>query len=135
MRLALHQFDAKESAGKSAGLEDPPAPKADAGADQATTAASTAKADVVFIHGTGSSSEMWQPQVELLNGLGYRCFVIDLRGHGKSIEPGEPTNLAVHNADVLQTIENSEVRFPAVFVGHSLGAIISASQLRSSARS
>jgi pimeloyl-ACP methyl ester carboxylesterase len=68
---------------------------------------------------------MWQPQVELLTGLGYRCFVIDLRGHGQSNEPGEPTNLAVHNSDVLETIEDSPVRFPAIFVGHSLGAIIS----------
>jgi pimeloyl-ACP methyl ester carboxylesterase len=68
---------------------------------------------------------MWTPQVELLTGLGYRCFVIDLRGHGQSHEPREHTDLSVHKADVLETIENSPIRFPAVFVGHSLGAILS----------
>lgn len=104
MRLALHQFDAKAS-------------------DQAHSSASACP-DLIFIHGTGSSAEMWAPQVELLTSLGYRCFVIDLRGHGQSKEPGELTDLAVHNADVIETLQNSPVRLPAVFVGHSLGSII-----------
>jgi pimeloyl-ACP methyl ester carboxylesterase len=86
---------------------------------------SAKNSDVIFIHGTGSSAEMWQPQVELLTAKGYRCFVIDLRGHGKTPEPGEHTDLAVHNADVVETIENSPIKLPAIFVGHSLGAIIS----------
>ncbi|MBS2006766.1 MAG: alpha/beta hydrolase [Cyanobacteria bacterium SZAS TMP-1] len=99
MRLALHQFDPKVSeAGKS---------------------------DIVLIHGTGSSAEMWVPQVDLLTSIGHRCFVIDLRGHGKSPEPGEHTDLAVHMADVIETVENSPIKFPCVFIGHSLGAIIS----------
>jgi pimeloyl-ACP methyl ester carboxylesterase len=106
LRLSLHQFDPREP-------------------QSGEQSKSAAKADLIFIHGTGSSAEMWTPQVELLTGLGYRCFVIDLRGHGQSHEPREHTDLSVHKADVLETIENSPIRFPAVFVGHSLGAILS----------
>jgi pimeloyl-ACP methyl ester carboxylesterase len=85
----------------------------------------TTKPDVIFIHGTGSNSEMWQPQVDALKVRGYRSFLLDLRGHGATHEPKEPTGIDVHILDVLDTIENSEIKFPAIFVGHSLGAIIS----------
>lgn len=85
----------------------------------------TGKVDVVFIHGTGSSSEMWTYQVEALESAGYRCFLIDLRGHGETHEPEEKTDLKVHVGDVLETLEESGIVFPAAFVGHSLGSLIS----------
>ncbi|MBA4076364.1 MAG: hypothetical protein C0508_15075, partial [Cyanobacteria bacterium PR.023] len=81
--------------------------------------------DLIFIHGTGSAGEMWQAQVRFFTNRGYRCFVVDLRGHGLSSEPQEHTDLDVHISDVLETLENSDIKFPAAFVGHSLGAIIS----------
>lgn len=81
--------------------------------------------DVVLIHGTGSSAKMWQPQIEFLSNLGHSCHSLNLRGHGDTSDPLEITDLAVHTADVLETIANSEIKFPAVFLGHSLGAIIS----------
>ncbi len=84
-----------------------------------------AKADIVLIHGTGSNNEMWSPQVEFLTANGHRCFLPDLRGHGETPEPMEPTGIDVHIQDLLETVESSEINFPAVFVGHSLGAIIS----------
>lgn len=83
--------------------------------------------DLLFIHGTGSAGEMWKGQVEYFTALGYRCYVVDLRGHGLSEEPEEFTDLDVHLNDVLETLENSDIQFPAAFVGHSLGAIISVS--------
>lgn len=83
------------------------------------------KPDVVLIHGTGADATLWQPQIELLTNLGYRCIVPELRGHGNTHEPGEPTGLDVHVSDLLETLKKWQVRFPAVFVGHSLGAIIS----------
>ncbi|HEY9681097.1 MAG TPA: alpha/beta hydrolase [Oculatellaceae cyanobacterium] len=85
----------------------------------------TAKPDVVFIHGTGSNSQMWSPQVEALSRQGHKCFLIDLRGHGKTPEVFEPTNLEVHKADVLETLEDLNINYPCIFIGHSLGAIIS----------
>lgn len=81
--------------------------------------------DVVLIHGTGSSSEMWDAQVEALIGHGYRCFLLDLRGHGQTHEPEEFTDLHVHVADVLETLEHGGINYPAIFLGHSLGSLIS----------
>jgi pimeloyl-ACP methyl ester carboxylesterase len=83
------------------------------------------KPDVIFIHGTGSNSQMWESQAAALSDLGHRCFLIDLRGHGGSPEPYEPTNIDLHLADMRETLEQSDARYPAIFVGHSLGAIIS----------
>ena len=85
----------------------------------------TKRPDVILIHGTGSNSDMWLPQVDALKKQGYRSFLLDLRGHGETHEPMEPTNIDVHVQDVLDTFETSGIIFPAVFVGHSLGAIIS----------
>lgn len=86
---------------------------------------SAGKVDVVLIHGTGSSSEMWKAQADALSKSGYRCFLLDLRGHGQTHEPEEPTDLNVHVSDVLETLEDAGISFPAAFLGHSLGSIIS----------
>lgn len=83
------------------------------------------RGDVVLIHGTGARAEMWDPQIRLLTESGWRCFVPDLRGHGESLEPGEKADLSIHVADLLETMKHYELEFPAVFVGHSLGSIIS----------
>jgi pimeloyl-ACP methyl ester carboxylesterase len=81
--------------------------------------------DLVMIHGTGAHAEMWRPQVELLKSRGYRCFLPDLRGHGESDEPGHPTDVHAHLKDMDDSLFDQGIRFPAVFIGHSLGAIIS----------
>jgi pimeloyl-ACP methyl ester carboxylesterase len=81
--------------------------------------------DVVLIHGTGARAEMWQRQIDRLVESGYRCIVPDLRGHGESDEPYEDTDINAHLADVLETLDEVGVQYPAVFAGHSLGAIIS----------
>ena len=83
------------------------------------------KSNIVFVHGTGSNSRMWKQQVSYFSQLGYPCTLIDLRGHGQSHEPYEKTDLEVHRQDVLVTLQNSNAIFPAYFVGHSLGAIVS----------
>lgn len=88
-------------------------------------AASSTKPDVIFIHGTGSNSKMWESQAQDLAALGHRCFLIDLRGHGNTPELFEPTDIHCHLTDMKETLDQSDVRYPAVFVGHSLGAIIS----------
>ncbi len=81
--------------------------------------------DVILIHGTGSSAHMWGAQIPPLVERGHRCLLINLRGHGGSDEPGEPTDLEVHIQDVLDTLDDLEVTKPAIFLGHSLGSIIS----------
>jgi pimeloyl-ACP methyl ester carboxylesterase len=83
------------------------------------------KGDVVLLHGTGARAEMWTPQIELLVKGGWRCIVPDMRGHGDSPDPGERTDLKAHINDVLETLEAYDIDWPAIFVGHSLGSIIS----------
>jgi pimeloyl-ACP methyl ester carboxylesterase len=68
---------------------------------------------------------MWRGQLNLLVQAGFRCIVPDLRGHGESFEPGEKTDIEAHLKDVLDTLADLDLKTPAVFAGHSLGAIIS----------
>ena len=82
------------------------------------------RGDVILLHGTGACAEMWSPQIDLLVKEGWRCLAPDLRGHGESHEPGEKTGLDKHIEDLLETLEPYNVKWPAVFVGHSLGSII-----------
>lgn len=80
--------------------------------------------DIVLIHGTGARAEMWKRQIDKLVEMGYRCIVPDLRGHGESHEPGEVCDLKEHIQDIVETLEPQEIRYPAVWAGHSLGAMI-----------
>lgn len=80
--------------------------------------------DVVLIHGTGSNGEMWQKQLEFLHKRGHRAYALDLRGHGLSEEPLDITDLEVHIADVMETLQTLDLRYPIVFIGHSLGSIL-----------
>jgi pimeloyl-ACP methyl ester carboxylesterase len=79
----------------------------------------------VLIHGTGSGAEMWRPHLSSLVAKGYRCFLPDLRGHGSSHEPEEQTDIDVHLRDLDETFKKLDINFPAIFIGHSLGATIS----------
>lgn len=83
------------------------------------------KGEVILIHGTGAKAEMWMPQIEILEERGWRCIVPDLRGHGESAEPGDRTDLDLHISDLLETFADLQISWPAIFVGHSLGSIIS----------
>lgn len=87
--------------------------------------ASGTRGDVVLIHGTGARAEMWAPQIRILEKAGWHCIVPDLRGHGESHEPGDRTDLELHLQDISETLNLFEMCYPAVFVGHSLGSIIS----------
>jgi pimeloyl-ACP methyl ester carboxylesterase len=99
MRLAVNEFLPKSNTGK--------------------------KKDIILIHGTGAKGEMWQKQVNCLVEQGWRCIVPDLRGHGLSPEPKEITSLEVHIQDLLDTLPAYDISYPAVFLGHSLGSIVS----------
>jgi pimeloyl-ACP methyl ester carboxylesterase len=79
----------------------------------------------VLLHGTGAHGEMWRNQIPLLVREGYRCIVPDLRGHGNSEEPGERADIDAHLRDIVDTLRVTDIVFPAIFAGHSLGAIIS----------
>ena len=81
--------------------------------------------DIVLIHGTGARAEMWRRQIEQLVEKKYRCIVPDLRGHGETVEPGDEADIAAHLQDMHDTLPAYDIAYPAIFAGHSLGAIIS----------
>ncbi|WP_372592731.1 alpha/beta fold hydrolase [Actinotalea sp.] len=76
---------------------------------------------IVLVHGTRTSSAIWEPQVEALRTAGHPAFAVDLPGHGsRTLErfslPG-----------AMQTIDEAVAEFgtPPLLVGLSLGGYAS----------
>ncbi len=80
---------------------------------------------VLFIHGTASAYDVWEEQFELLDQTGYRVIGIDLRGHGRSINPGGSCSIEDHIQDLKETIDHIGIKEPLIIVGHSFGAVLS----------
>lgn len=74
---------------------------------------------LVFIHGWGLNSGVWQPCVEQLEKK-YRVITVDLPGFGINAEytlsPYTIENIAIHIADIIDE--------PAVVIGWSLGGML-----------
>lgn len=77
---------------------------------------------VVFIHGVGLRAESWYQQVSAFEDR-YRCYVIDMPGHGESDLLPNPTLTLEDFAATLKTFIDNVVGAPAIIVGHSLGAM------------
>ena len=78
---------------------------------------------VLFIHGWGASMNLWAFVAELVEGAGFPCAAMDLRGHGASsaIPRGADLDLLVEDTvTVLQALEGDGI----VLVGHSIGGVI-----------
>jgi 3-oxoadipate enol-lactonase len=68
---------------------------------------------VLLLHAGVADSRMWQPQVEVLEGAGYRVIAPDLRGFGeRRLEPAPFSNVL----DAEAVLDG-----PAAVVGNSLG--------------
>lgn len=82
---------------------------------------------VVFIHGAGGSSAVWYKQLKDFKKK-FNLLLIDLRGHGKSIDLPEAiykqeyTFTAV-TKDIIQVLDELKIP-PAHFMGVSLGTVI-----------
>lgn len=77
---------------------------------------------IVFVHGVGLRAESWYQQVSAFNDR-YRCYVIDMPGHGESdLLPNLTLTLEDFAAALNNFIQNV-VGEPAIIVGHSLGAM------------
>jgi pimeloyl-ACP methyl ester carboxylesterase len=74
---------------------------------------------LLFLHGGGSSSWMWQPVIERLQD--FYCVTIDLPEHGKSasVKPFSMDNAASH---VSEVIRRCTPEGKAVVIGLSEGA-------------
>src|SRR3989338_4020806 len=79
---------------------------------------------ILFIHGTASANEMWEEQYEILNKSHYRVIGVDLRGHGKSKDPGGIGTMQDHVNDLKETLGYLQISEPIIIIGHSFGAVL-----------
>ena len=80
---------------------------------------------VLLLHGWPDSARLWRHQVPVLAGRGDRVITPDLRGFGRSEQPGEVRSYALRNVvgDITGLLDALEV--PAAHVvGHDWGAAV-----------
>ena len=81
---------------------------------------------ILFIHGTASANDIWEKQYKLLNKSDYRIIGIDLRGHGRSVNPGGLCTLEEHMNDLKETLDHIKIDESMTIIGHSFGAVLAA---------
>ena len=82
-----------------------------------------AGAPVVLLHGVGLRAECWLSQIRVLQRT-HRVFAADLPGHGESACLSSSRPVLADFVDKIGAFVKSAVRSPAVFVGHSAGALL-----------
>ncbi|WP_414529664.1 alpha/beta fold hydrolase [Nodularia chucula] len=79
---------------------------------------------LVLVHGFGASIGHWRKNIPVLANAGYRVFAVDLLGFGGSDKA--PINYTVDVwVELLKDFWTEHIQEPAVFVGNSIGALIS----------
>lgn len=76
--------------------------------------------ELVLIHGLGNRKEAWMPQLSLSSN--YRLILIELRGHGTSIEI-EDLTVEIFAKDIIEVLDFLNIE-KAHICGLSLGGII-----------
>lgn len=79
---------------------------------------------LVLIHGFGASIRHWRRNIFVLAEAGYKVFVIDLLGFGQSDKPAIDYQMELWQA-LLQDFWTAHIQAPAIFVGNSIGALLS----------
>lgn len=79
---------------------------------------------IVLIHGFGASIGHWRRNIPALAEAGYKVFAIDLLGFGKSDKPCLTYTLELWQ-DLLKDFAAIHIQTPAIFVGNSIGALLS----------
>ena len=79
---------------------------------------------VLFVHGTASASDIWEKQYKALSKSDYRIIGIDLRGHGKSVDPGGTCTTDDHINDLNETLDYINIKESICIIGHSFGAVL-----------
>lgn len=79
---------------------------------------------LVLIHGFGASIGHWRQNVPALAAGGYRVFALDLLGFGASDKPSLDYSLDLW-VELLKDFCSSHIQEPAIFVGNSIGALLS----------
>jgi non-heme chloroperoxidase len=76
---------------------------------------------VVFVHGWGLSSDMWEYQMPDLVDRGLRCIAYDRRGCGRSDQPGDGYDFDTLADDLATVIDDRDLR-DVTLVSHSMGS-------------
>jgi alpha-beta hydrolase superfamily lysophospholipase len=87
------------------------------------------RASVVFVHGVGEHSGLYERFAAALNAAGSSLWALDLPGHGRNDgERGVIASADGLDADVtsLATLAAAHGPAPVVLAGHSLGGIVAA---------
>ena len=77
---------------------------------------------LLFIHGLGSSTRDWAPQVEAFSDR-FHCVTYDVRGHGRSDKPPGPYSVSHFAADAVGLLDHLELG-EAHLIGVSMGGLI-----------
>jgi pimeloyl-ACP methyl ester carboxylesterase len=79
---------------------------------------------LILIHGFGASIGHWRQNIPVLAAAGYKVFAVDLLGFGQSDKPALNYSLELWEA-LLKDFWTEHVQEPTVFVGNSIGALLS----------
>ncbi|MBW4517830.1 MAG: alpha/beta fold hydrolase [Timaviella obliquedivisa GSE-PSE-MK23-08B] len=79
---------------------------------------------LILIHGFGASMGHWRKNIPVLAEAGYRVFAIDLLGFGRSDKALIRYSVELWE-EMLTDFWTAKVQEPAVFVGNSIGALLS----------
>jgi pimeloyl-[acyl-carrier protein] methyl ester esterase len=74
---------------------------------------------LVFIHGWGLNSGVWQPTVEQLS-LNYQVITIDLPGFGLNVEE----SVSPYSLVQISKLISDSIDIPAIYIGWSLGGLV-----------
>ncbi|MEO0535340.1 MAG: alpha/beta fold hydrolase [Cyanobacteria bacterium P01_A01_bin.123] len=78
---------------------------------------------LVLVHGFGASIGHWRKNIPVLAEAGYQVFAIDLLGFGDSDKPALGYTVELWQT-LLHDFWQTYVRVPAVFVGNSIGGLL-----------
>lgn len=79
---------------------------------------------ILVLHGWGGSSDSWETVQELLANSGYKVFVPDLPGFGKSAPPADPWGVSDYMEWLNIFIEKAGIPKKFFLLGHSFGGRI-----------
>jgi non-heme chloroperoxidase len=76
---------------------------------------------LLFVHGWGLNSDMWEYQLPELVDRGFRCVAYDRRGCGRSDQPGEGYDFDTLADDLAAVVAHLDLR-DVTLVSHSMGS-------------
>lgn len=79
---------------------------------------------LILIHGFGAAIGHWRNNIPALAAAGYQVFALDLLGFGASDKPALDYSLDLW-AELLADFWTEQVQQPVVWIGNSIGALLS----------